>query len=209
MTLTSNGSLVKNRVKNSAPARPITIPIAATAIPWPDTIRTMAVGSAPSAMRIAISRVRSATTYAITLYNPIAPRIKAIADAHPTTNSVKLRRAVARDDVRQAADSVQRQRRIERGTVIAANVPASAIAAAPAAMSDAAERELDGCLAASQPRDRLVVERRPFRFRRVQAQRHPQLGVGRRKPRGRHDADHVVALAVDVDARSKQRNVTA
>jgi hypothetical protein len=95
MALTSNGSVVKNRVKNSAPARPITIPIAATAIPWPDTIRTMAVGSAPSAMRIAISRVRSATTYAITLYNPIAPRIKAIADAHPTTNSVKLRRAVA------------------------------------------------------------------------------------------------------------------
>ena len=55
-----------NRVSAKAEASPTTTPIAARPNPRSANMRCNAVGDAPSARRMPISRVRCDTTYAIT-----------------------------------------------------------------------------------------------------------------------------------------------
>src|SRR5687768_3251411 len=63
-------------------------PTSTTFVPCDTTWRRTTPVVAPSAIRTPISRVRSATTYDNTPYNPTAPRMSARADTTPNVSMV-------------------------------------------------------------------------------------------------------------------------
>src|SRR5436190_11356695 len=76
--LTSKSKDLRRPVTANAPIRPRAIPAAARSMPRPRTNLMILFFWAPKARRVAISWVRCETEYAITPYNPIDVRIRAI-----------------------------------------------------------------------------------------------------------------------------------
>src|SRR5690349_18836715 len=85
---TPNNSDSSNRLAATAPAMPTVTPATTSSIPRPTTCRTMLADVAPSAVRMPISRTRSATPPEMTPYRPTAASSRAAtANASITTNA--------------------------------------------------------------------------------------------------------------------------
>src|SRR5690242_9974516 len=88
---TPNNSDSSNRLAATAPAMPIVTPATTSSIPRPTTCRTMLADVAPSAVRMPISRTRSATPPEMTPYRPTAASSRA-ATANASITTIRVRR---------------------------------------------------------------------------------------------------------------------